>query len=205
MRVVRRQYADVAVSQRKFDREIAEFRHLEHEYRQRGWLLVQAEFPRVVVILVTPKTKPAAVVMGVSFDYANYDSAPPSVKLVHPFSGEPFKASELPTQLMRALPDQQISLPGMAEGAPQLTMQTQQPLMQANTAEEIPFLCLPGVREYHEHPAHTGDIWELHRPSGAGRLVRLLQVISKYGLDPINGFGVQLMPKVNFNFGPPPP
>lgn len=203
--MARRQYTDVAVSRRKFDREVDEFRRLEHEYRQRGWLLVHADFPRVVVILVTPKTKPAAVVTGVSFDYANYDAAPPSVLLVNPFSGEPFKGADLPTQLMRALPEQQIALPGMAEGASQLTMQPQQPLMQANTPEEIPFLCLAGVREYHEHPAHTGDAWELHRPSGAGRLVRLLQVISKYGLEPINGFGVQLVPKVGFNFGAPPP
>jgi hypothetical protein len=26
-----------------------------------------------------------------------------------------------------------------------------------------PFLCLRGIREYHEHPQHTGDDWFLYR------------------------------------------
>lgn len=26
-----------------------------------------------------------------------------------------------------------------------------------------PFLCMRGIREYHEHPQHTGDDWLLHR------------------------------------------
>ena len=200
-----RQYADPTVSRAKFDREIAEFRSLERDHRARGWLLTHAEFPSVFVVLASPKCTPSAIVTGVSFDYTNYDAAPPSVQLVDPFTGKPYKFSELPTPVMRGLPDQQIKLPGMADGAPQMLVQTQQPLMQALSADDVPFLCLAGVREYHEHPAHTGDAWELHRSSGAGRLVRLLEVIARYGVEPINGFGVQLAPKVVFAFGPPPP
>jgi Predicted metal binding domain len=198
------QYADLDVSRTKFDREIAEFRSLGDLYLKRGWLLVRAQFPRVLVLLAAPQVKPPAIVMGVSFDYTNYDAAPPSVRLVQPFSEEPYKFSELPTPLMRALPDQQIALPGIVEGGPQLNIQQQQPLMQAHAPDEIPFLCLAGVREYHEHPAHSGDLWELHRSNGAGRLVRLLEVISRYGIEPITGLGVQLVPKVGFNFGPAP-
>lgn len=197
----RHQYTDTAVSRRKFDREIAEFYHLADDYRQRGWFLVHAEYPRVLVVLASPKLKPSAIVSGVSFDYINYDAAPPSVQLVNPFNSQPYRLSELPIQLMRALPPQQIQL---AEGAPQIAFQTQQPLMQAQAPDEIPFLCLAGVREYHEHPAHSGDLWELHRAGGAGRLVRLLDIISRYGLDPITGFSVQLVPKVEFAFGNAP-
>jgi len=51
---------------------------------------------------------------------------------------------------------------------------------------------------------HSGDLWELHRNSGAGRLVRLLDVISRYGVEPINGFAVQMVPQIRFNYGPPP-
>lgn len=198
------QYADPAVSRRKFEREIAEFRRLGDDYRRRGWFLVHAEYPRILVILAAPKLTPSAIVSGVAFNYLNYDAAPPSVQLVHPFTAQPYKLSELPTQLMRALPTQQIRLPGMAEGAPPVAMQAQQPLMQAHTPDEIPFLCLAGVREYHEHPAHSGDLWELHRASGSGRLVRLLEIISRYGLDPITNFAVQLVPQVGFGFGPAP-
>ena len=198
------QYTDPAVSRKKFDREIAEFRAAGGDYRRRGWFLVDAEYPRVLVVMAAPKLSPSPIVTGVAFDYRNYDAAPPSVRLVNPFSGEPYKSSELPTPMMRALPDQQIHLPGMAAGAPQIAMQAQQPLMQAHAPEEIPFLCLAGVREYHAHPAHSGDLWELHRAGGAGRLVRLLEVIAKYGVEPISNFAVQLVPKVALGFGPPP-
>jgi len=198
------QYTDPAVSRLKFDREINEFRALANTYWQRGWFLVHAEFPRVRVVLGTPKTKPTAIVMGVAFDYANYDAAPPSVRLVNPFTDEPYRFSDLPTQLMRALPEQTVALPGAGEQTPQLKMRPQQPLMQAQTPDEIPFLCVPGVREYHEHPAHNGDAWELHRAAGAGRLVRLLEIISRYGLEPVNGFHVQFIPVVSLQFGVPP-
>lgn len=198
------QYTDPAVSRKKFDREIDEFRSLDYQYRQRGWFLVQAEYPNALVILASSKVTPNAIVTGVAFDYTNYDAAPPSVRMVHPFTGAPYKASELPIQMLRALPEQQIQLPGMAEGAPQIAMQAQQPLLQAVKPDDIPFLCLAGVREYHEHPAHSGDLWELYRAGGAGRLVRLLEIISRYGLDLITGFAVQLIPKVGFAYGPPP-
>ena len=72
-----------------------------------------------------------------------------------------------------------------------------------NGDDDIPFLCIAGVREYHEHPAHSGDRWESYRTSGAGRLVRLVQVISKYGLETIDGFEVQFVPKVRFHSGVP--
>jgi hypothetical protein len=200
------QFTDPTVSRAKFEREIAQFRALADDYRRRGWFLVQAEYPRAVVVLATGKSKPPAIVTAVEFDYSNYDAAPPSVRLVNPFSGDPYKWSELPTPMMRALPEQQLAIAGSPEGAPQLAVQGQQPYMQAHGPEEIPFLCIAGVREYHEHPAHTGDLWELHRADGAGRLVRLLEIISRYGVEPISGLQVQLIPKiVGFSFGPPPP
>jgi len=155
--------------------------------------------------MASPKLTPSAIVTGVCFDYTSYDAAPPSVRLVNPFTGQPYKASELPIQLMRALPEQKLQLPGMAEGAPAIAMQPQQPLMQAASKDEIPFLCLAGVREYHDQPAHSGDVWELHRAAGAGRLVRLLEIISRYGLEPIQSYAVQLLPQIGFNLNLPPP
>jgi len=198
------QSTDPAVSRAKFDREITAYRSLSAEYTKRGWFLAHAEFPNALVVLTAPQVKPPAVVTGVAFDYTNYDASPPSVILVNPFTGAPYKASELPTALNRSLPNQEFTLPGVAEGQ-KLMVGAVQPYMQALALDDIPFLCLPGVREYHEHPAHSGDAWELHRASGAGRLVRLLEVIYRYGVEPINGWGVQLVPQVRFSFGQPPP
>ena len=216
------QFADPAVSRRKFDREIAEFRSQADEYRRRGWLLAEAEFPHALVILATAKTQPISILCGVWFDYSNYDAAPPSVRLVHPLTREPYKWSKLPTLLLRmpappnaggavqALPPgvAQALPPGaaqaLAQGVAQAQLVAPQPLMQASGDDDIPFLCMAGVREYHEHPAHSGDHWLSHRTSGAGRLVRLVQVISKYGLETIDGFEVQMRPKIRFQIGVPP-
>ena len=79
-----------------------------------------------------------------------------------------------------------------------------QDLMQANSPEDVPFLCIAGVKEYHDHPGHSGDPWEIHRSSGGGRLVRLLEVISKYGLEPVKGFHVNFQPQVTFALSEPP-
>ena len=216
------QFADPGVSRLKFDREIAEFRSQAYEYRRRGWLLAEAEFPHALVILATAKTQPISILCGVWFDYSNYDAAPPSVRLVHPLTREPYKWSEVPTRLLRmpVPPDAgeaaqplppgvaQALPPGIAQALVQGVAQAQlvapQPFMQAYGDDDIPFLCLAGVREYHEHPAHSGDHWLSHRTSGAGRLARLLEVISKYGLETIHGFEVQMTPTIRFLIGVPP-
>jgi hypothetical protein len=194
------QTVDPAVSHRMFDREVNEFRAMTLDYGQRGWFLLEAVFPRVLVLLAAPQVKPPAVVTGVLFDYTDYDLHPPSVWFVDPFTRQPYKASELPTRLVR-----QSEMPApagfqLAPGGVIAHLVQQQPLIQDYEnagVERPPFLCLAGVREYHEHPAHSGDRWELHRSAGAGRLVRLLEVIDTYGVRPINGFAVNLVPQIN--------
>jgi hypothetical protein len=196
------QSADPAVSLAKFDEELANYREAAREYEARGWLLLEATFPEILVVLAAASLRPPPIVCGVLFDYTNYDAEPPSVKLVNPFTREPYFAKDLPTTLNRSVPAQTIEFPGVA-GA-NLQMQAVQPLMQAQTPDEVPFLCIAGVREYHEHPGHSGDAWELHRKSGAGRLVRLLEVIHKYGVEPLRGFSVNLVPQVGFEYAQPP-
>ncbi len=195
------QHVEPAVSRAKFEQEVADFRSLGQEYRRNGWLLLEALFPKVLVAMAAPQCSPPAIVCGVLFDYTNYDAEPPSVRLVDPFTGEPYRAKELPTRLPRAVGGQSLQLPGMPG---QLQVQGAQPFMQAYGPDEIPFLCLAGVREYHLHPAHSGDAWELHRTAGAGRLVRLLEVIHTYGVQPVKGYGVNLEPHVSLDFGEPP-
>lgn len=199
MSIAESQSVDPAVSRTKFQREIDELRAHEGGYRKRGWFLLHAEFPEVFVLIAAPQLKPAAIVTGVVFDYTDYDLQPPSVRLADPFTRVPYKASELPTALMRQVEVQGLpfglQLPPGAAGPPRLIQQ--QPLMQSYEGpDELPFLCLAGVREYHEHPAHSGDRWELHRSSGAGRLVRLLEVIDTYGVRPLQGYNVNLNPQV---------
>ena len=91
------QYVDPSVSRTKFDREIADYRTFEADYRTRGWFLVKAEWPVVIVVLASDKTKPPAIVGAVQFDYTNYDAEPPSVRFIDPFSGWVLPFKELPT------------------------------------------------------------------------------------------------------------
>lgn len=191
------QVVDPAVSRAKFEREVENFDALAGEYRERGWFLIEASFPRVLILLAAPQLQPSPVVTGVSFDFSDYDLRPPSVKLVNPFTGRPFSAEELPTRLPRRTEVEAQLMPGMnlPPGAEVPRMVQDQPLIQVYP-EEDPFLCIPGVREYHDHPAHSGDAWELHRNAGAGRLIRLLEVIDTYGLRPLSAYNVQLVTQI---------
>lgn len=198
------QYVDPAISRAKFARELREFRAMEDTYRKRGWFLVKARFPDVLVVLTAPQVTPPAVVTGVTLDYTNYDAAPPSVRLVDPFTLTPYRQRDLPLerQLLRAVGNGAQAVPGLPPG---MVIQQRQPLLVAHGPDDIPFLCIAGTREYHQHPAHSGDAWELHRQAGAGRLVRILEVIHTYGVAPINGFAVTLVPQVTgFSLGEVP-
>jgi hypothetical protein len=196
------QFVDPQISRTKFDAEIEEFLQLREEYERRGWFLIEQSFPKVFVILAAPKLEPAALVYGVLFDYTNYDARPPSVTFVKPFGREPCKYKDIPPSLrLNKMVGGQVALPGMPG---QIQFGAPQPFLQAFDEEDPPFLCLAGVLEYHNHPAHCGDSWELHRTSGAGRLVRLLEVISRFGVEPIRGYGVNLVPQVSLDVGPAP-
>jgi len=78
------QFTDPFVSTTKFEREVSEYQKLTREYESRGWFLVQAEFPIVFVVMAARKPKPSPLVLGVLLDYSNYDTLPPSVRLVDP-------------------------------------------------------------------------------------------------------------------------
>ena len=194
------QHVDPTVSRTKFDREITDYLSLEADYRARGWFLVKADWPVAVVVLASNKTSPPAIVAAVQFDYTNYDAEPPSVRMIDPFSGRFLLSKELPTRLHRAIPGPEMPMP---DGTKVQQIEVQE-LMQAHSPEDLPFLCVAGVREYHDHPGHSGDPWEIHRSAGEGRMVRLLEVISKYALEPVTGFHVNLVPQVTFAVSEPP-
>lgn len=190
------QSVDPAVSRAKFDREVTDFRALSSDYGARGWFLVDAEFPEAFVVLAAPQLKPPPIITGVAFHYADYDLRPPSVRLVNPFTRAPWSLEELPTTLRRRVEGQGVLPPGLQlpPGAMARVVQEQQ-LMQSYPGE-APFLCIAGVREYHDHPAHSGDLWELYRAAGAGRMVRILEIIDTYGLRPMTDYNVRLTTEV---------
>lgn len=182
------QTVDPAVSRAKFAREVTAYRALEGTYRKRGQILLDAEFPEVCVMFAAPKLRPSPIVACVVVDFTDYDVQPLSVRFVDPFTRAPIKASELNINMLRRPP----MPPGMPkEMYLQLIQMGQMPatdLMQFNSPDDPPFLCLPRVREYHDNPAHTGDAWLLHRRSGEGSLAFILDTIWSHGVNPIEHY-----------------
>lgn len=161
--------------------------------------MMRAEFPKALVGFVTMKTKPRAVAFGALFDFTNYDLWPPSVRIVDPFTEIPYRANELPTLLWRRTPDGQVGEP-VQIGPNEFVIANR--LMQWWEGE-TPFVCLPGIREYHENPAHSGDSWFLHRNNGEAALYNILEKLWRYGADAIDNFNVRLVPQVGFKAGVP--
>jgi len=189
------------LSRKKFERELTEYRRLQREHMARGWWMLDAEWPQVFIVFASSRLKPPAVIFGAIVDFTNYDFWPPSVTLVDPFSRQPYRAKELPTVMKRrkltAVPPH-IAAVAEAEGGEIPQLITDQPLLQSYGPDEIPFLCVPGVREYHHHPGHSGDSWLLHRGTGVGRLFFVLDVLHRYGVQPIDGYNVQMVPRIGF-------
>jgi|NGEPerStandDraft_5_1074534.scaffolds.fasta_scaffold04659_2 hypothetical protein len=213
------------VARAKFDAEVNAFTRDAAQYRRRGAYLVHVDFPTVTLMFATPKLTPAAVLFGVRVDYTNYDLQPPSVRFVHPFDDHDLTAAEMPTKLPRLesrpippeilqavaagqIPADQIAAenPGPGQQPQGVVSEMMLPvaLVQDYGPESIPFLCLAGTREYHDHPGHSGDSWELHRTSGAGSLVRLANIVLTYGVEPAGGWSVTLAPQMTIGFGQPP-
>jgi hypothetical protein len=190
------QVVDPEVSRAKFDREVAAYRKLEATYRKRGWLLLDAAFPEIFVVFAATKIRPAPIVAGVVVDFTDYDLQPPSVRFVDPFTREKLLASNVHFQMLRRPPMPGIPPDAMAALMQQGALQVSN-MIQANRADDYPFICLPGVREYHDNPAHTGDSWLLHRGSGEGSLVFILEKIWMYGVDPLSAYNIQIQAQVN--------
>ena len=88
-------FVDPAVSQAKFDREVAEFRGQQTAHHKRGIWLLDATFPDVFLVLMATKAQPIAAVFAVVINFENYDVEPPSVRFVHPVTREPLRAMDL--------------------------------------------------------------------------------------------------------------
>jgi hypothetical protein len=197
---------DPAISRTKFEREIAEYRKLEDDYISRGWWMLKAEFPEVFVVFATPRVKPPSVAFGALLDFTNYDLWPPSVKLVDPFTRKPYSWAELPTRLPRLIKPQIDPALAAQQAVQNMTVESQvAELMQShepNNPNAVPFLCMPGVREYHHHPGHSADDWLLHRGQGEGTLFFILDQLHRYGVLPITGYNMRLQIHVSgYQFG----
>lgn len=186
---------DPLVTRMKFGDEVSAFHRIERSYSKRGIWLVRADYPEVFIVFGAPNAKPLRLLaFGALIDFTNYDLWAPSVKIVDPITQVPYKGEELPPQalLLRRQPSGSPTPAGAPAPGNDLGR-----YMVWHLAGDVPFLCHPGVREYHDHPAHTGDSWLLHRGTGEGRLSRIVEILFQYGSSKLIGLQAQLIPAVS--------
>jgi hypothetical protein len=165
---------DPEVSRRKYESETRRLVEQQKRLEERGiFFLASSSFPLIDFLLVprhllrlavpaiappgTPPMPPNTVqafdvpsVAGrafkARFDLSDYDLRAPSLEFRDPWTNElltyenMFKAFEFePTRGAHLV------------------------LLGDHPTTHKPFLCLRGIREYHEHPQHSGDDWLLYR------------------------------------------
>lgn len=186
------QVVDIEVSRAKFADEVAQWRDRGRAHGQRGILLVDAEFPTAFAVFALPGMRPTHLLFGVELDFTNYDLWPPSVRFVDPLTREPWPPGVVtPTNILLNGKPAPLFLRFVADENQPGTFSVQQPVLsQANQGPA--FLCMRGVREYHEHPAHSGDAWLQYRGTGIGSLFYLLDKLHEFSIGHIAGMQVGL-------------
>lgn len=177
---------DPAVSRRKFAQEVEVARAQQHFHRQGIWIL-RSEYPIVFVAIVTPVGMPMfpGVLSAVHIDFTDYDVRPPSVYFVDPFSERRLELGEIKWWFPKATNVLRHPTTGQVLAAQPLNY------VQGFNSRR-PFLCLPGVREYHECSGHSGDSWFLHRGKMGNLLVHLLTMLQRYGSGAVDGVQFQV-------------
>lgn len=180
---------DPQVNRAKFDEEVRRLQDQRETLWQGGCWVYRAEHPNIDVVFVprapltlmfpisASKAGPdgstliasgwqafqrpnyTARAFGARLGLDDFDQRAPSVTFCDPWTWTPLTPPQL---VLGHILDE-------ASGTQRRVVIDQHPKF------ERPFLCVRGTREYHEHPQHDGDPWELLRGDfGAFSLVRTI-------------------------------
>ena len=166
------------VSARKVGRELDLWDANAEAYSRRGWIMLRREPPLLDVAFLARLPIGGNIVPAVAaciqVDFTNFDLWAPSVEFIDPVT------RQYAAPVVQALVE--------AEGG------TPQNLIVGGHPDTgRPFLCVPGVRQYHSHPQHTGDPWLLHRPPRGGSLTVICDRIWQTMARTLLGVQVQLV------------
>lgn len=170
---------DREISQQKLRREFERWKATSL-HQERGWILLQYDEERLLVELaflakvsINAGAGPLPVVVcAVRLTYENYDLWAPSLTFIDIFSRQATKPH------VRAF-----------QGTPAGPRDV---LIDAHPETEQPFLCVPGIREYHTHPQHTGDSWLLYRERGDGSISTICERLWRFMARNVIGLKLQL-------------
>lgn len=178
------QITDPEVTRKKFSDEVTKFRAVENKYRAKGMLCLEVNFPSVYFLFSIPKLVPYPIVFSTRINFTNYDVEPPSIVFINPFTRELLRREQIPIHFIQMNSNNPLQPQELLQGS----------------GDMIPFFCIPGVKEYHDHPAHSGDPWFLYRTKGEGTLLFILDQLYNYSIPSAKGFLVNAnIPMVRIN------
>lgn len=157
--LVERQISFVKVQQ-----QVASFQANEATYRERGYWIAGVDGLDVFVAYAARAMPiPVPIVVAcVRFRFVNFDLWAPSLTFVDFMTRQPLAAAPAGVQI-----------PGLPVRA--FDSGQNDSLINQHPTTGLPFLCQPGVHEYHSHPQHSGDSWLLRR--GTVSLSSLAEVV----------------------------
>jgi Predicted metal binding domain len=142
------------VSARKIRRELELWDAHAEAYSRRGWIMLRREPPVLDIAFLARLPVGGNIVPAVAacvqIDFTNFDLWAPSVEFIDPIS------RDYAPPVVQAL----VEVEGGAQNL----------IVGGHPDTGRPFLCIPGVRQYHSHPQHAGDPWLLHRSTRGGSL-----------------------------------
>lgn len=185
------QFVDQEVTRIKFEKELQEFKQNEDDYRRKGIICIKADFPSIMLLFAIPQLKPQPIAFAVNIDFTNWDVEPPSVKFIDPFSEKALHREDIKINFFQVKDKNAIKTHPNGQLAELDLLQGQN--------EILPFFCIPGVKEYHQHPAHSGNSWMLHRTKGEGKLCVLIEQLYKHSIAQSAGFTVTINLNMGFN------
>ena len=142
---------DRAVSLKKFDTAVQLLGADAALYvAGKGWDVVTAAYPTLSVVFRHPRSCRA---VEFRFNCDNWDELPPSLTLHDPEDGQELPWEEWPKEAWSVL--------------------------NRHPSTGKPFLCLPGIREYHTHRSHLGDVWERYRPLSSYSLLGIVDRVQQ--------------------------
>ncbi len=181
---------DPAVARCKFDREVERIKAQASLLQGWGCIVVRVEYPHVDAIFL-PRAPLRILVPALVPQQANGVVHGTQVQLLRidlpMFAGQPFGVRvDLSDFDQRApgvtfhnartwelLPYEMLPRGHSVDehGQPKLVV------LNGHPTTKRPFLCMRGIREYHEHPQHSGDEWALYRDQGG--LFATLMVVQR--------------------------
>lgn len=142
---------DPEVSQRKFARALELIDGGAADFvASANWEVVGRDYPVIEVVWKHPRSGRR---VGFRFSFDEWDAQAPSLELFDP-------------DTRALLPWERWPKNGWAVG-------------DVHPITKKPFLCLPGIREYHDHSSHFGDSWAALRGRDTYAIVYLLHRVQQ--------------------------